>query len=142
MKTVEQLLEVKGHHVFSISPDASVYDTIALMADKEVGALMIIDGEKPVGLVSERDYARKVILKGRSSKETPVRDIMTARVVYAKPKQTVQECMALMTEKHIRHLPVMADDKLLGMISIGDLVKEIIAEQQFLIDQLEHYISG
>ena len=142
MKTVEQLLEVKGHHVFSVSPDASVYDTIALLADKGVGALMVIDGEKPVGVVSERDYARKVILKGRSSKDTPVSEIMTTRIVYAKPKQTVQECMALMTEKHIRHLPVMADGKLLGVLSIGDLVKEIIAEQQFLIDQLEHYISG
>ncbi len=112
------------------------------MADKEVGALMVMEGTKLVGVFSERDYARKVILKGHSSKNTQIKEIMTTRVVYAQPDQTVEECMALMTEKRIRHLPILEGGQLLGVISIGDLVKSIIAEQRFIIEQLERYISG
>jgi CBS domain-containing protein len=140
--TVKQLLESKGHDVWSVSPDTSVLEAIKKMADKRIGALLVLDRGKPVGIVSERDYARKVILQGRSSQETPVKDIMTTRVVCARPDLNVEECMAIMTDKRIRHLPVMEGDEVLGMISIGDLVKAIIAEQQFLINQLERYITG
>jgi CBS domain-containing protein len=140
--TVKQLLESKGHDVWSVSPDTSVLEAIKKMADKRIGALLVLDRGKPVGIVSERDYARKVILQGRSSQETPVKDVMTTRVVCARPDLNVEECMAIMTDKHIRHLPVMEGDEVLGMISIGDLVKAIIAEQQFLINQLERYITG
>jgi CBS domain-containing protein len=142
MHTVKQLLESKGHDVWSVSPDTSVLEAIKKMADKRIGALLVLDRGKPVGIVSERDYARKVILQGRSSQETPVKDIMTTRVVCARPDLNVEECMAIMTDKRIRHLPVMEGDEVLGMISIGDLVKAIIAEQQFLINQLERYITG
>jgi CBS domain-containing protein len=142
MKTVKDLLEDKGHNVWSIGPGDSVYDAIELMADKEVGALMVMEGTKLVGVISERDYARKVILKGHSSKNTQIKEIMTTHVMYAQPDQTVEECMALMTEKRIRHLPILEGGQLLGVISIGDLVKSIIAEQQFIIEQLERYISG
>jgi CBS domain-containing protein len=142
MRTVKQLLESKGHDVWSVSPDTSVLEAIKKMADKQVGALLVLDHGKPVGIVSERDYARKVILQGRSSQETPVEEIMTTRVVCARPDLNVQECMAIMTDKRIRHLPVMEGDQVLGMISIGDLVKAIIAEQQFIIAQLERYIAG
>ncbi len=141
MATVKQLLQGKGHDIWSIGPEASVYDAIELMADKEVGALVVLEGDSLVGVLSERDYARKVVLQGRSSKGTKIKEIMTSRVVYARPKQTVEECMALMTDKRIRHLPVMDGDKLLGVISIGDLVKAIIEEQQHVIKQLEQYIS-
>ncbi len=113
-----------------------------LMAEKEVGALMVMEGAKLVGIISERDYARKVILQGRSSRTTQVKEIMTTRVVYAQPEQHIEECMALMTEKRVRHLPVMEEGQLLGVISIGDLVKSIIAEQKFIIEQLERYING
>lgn len=142
MKTVKQILDVKGHDVWSINPDTSVFDAIKMMAEKEVGALLVTDGGKPVGIISERDYARKVILKGRSSQETLIKDIMTTAVIYAHPDQSIEECMGLMTEKRIRHLPVIDGEQLLGLISIGDLVKAIIAEQQGMIEQLEHYISG
>lgn len=142
MTTIRQLLDDKGTEVWSISPDAWVYDAVALMAEKEIGALIVIDGGRIVGLVSERDYARKVILKGRVSRETQVRDIMTTRVVYAHPKQTVEECMAILTDQRIRHLPVMDQEKLVGIISIGDLVKAIINEQKFLIEQLVQYIAS
>jgi len=142
MQTVRQLLQEKGHIVWSIGPDESVYDAVKLMAEKGIGALIVVDRAKTVGMLSERDYARKVILVGRSSKETKIREIMTTQVISADPHQSVQECMTIMTEKRIRHLPVMEDDQLIGMISIGDLVKAIIAEQQFVISQLEHYISG
>ncbi len=141
MATVKQLLQGKGHDIWSIGPEASVYDAIELMADKEVGALVVLEGDSLVGVLSERDYARKVVLQGRSSKGTKIKEIMTSRVVYARPKQTVEECMALMTDKRIRHLPVMDGDELLGVISIGDLVKAIIEEQQHVIEQLEQYIS-
>jgi CBS domain-containing protein len=142
MRTVKQLLESKGHDVWSVSPNTSVLEAIKKMADKQVGALLVLDQDKPVGIVSERDYARKVILQGRSSQETLVKEIMTTRVVCARPDLNVEECMAIMTDKHIRHLPVMEGDQVLGMISIGDLVKAIIAEQQFMITQLERYIAG
>lgn len=142
MANVKQLLQGKGHDVYSIGPDASVYEAIELMADKEVGALVIMEGDSVVGVVTERDYARKVVLQGRSSKDTKIREIMTSRVAYARPEQSVEACMAVMTEKRVRHLPVMDGDKLLGVISIGDLVKAIIEEQKHVIEQLEHYISG
>ncbi len=142
MKTIKQLLEEKGAAVWSIRPDASVYDALALMAEKTIGALLVMDGDKMVGLVSERDYARNVVLKGRSSKETRVSEIMSARVICVEPEQTVEEGMALMTEKRVRHLPVIEGGSVLGLVSIGDLVKAIISEQQFIIEQLEHYISS
>lgn len=142
MGTVRQVLEEKGHTVWTISPDASVYDAVALMAEKEIGALTVVQNDRVVGLISERDYARKVILKGRASKETPVRDIMATRVVYARLDQTVEECMAVITDQRVRHLPVLENGRLIGLISIGDLVKAIIAEQKFIIDQLLHYITS
>jgi CBS domain-containing protein len=141
MATVKQLLQAKGHDIWSVGPEDSVYDAIELMANKGVGALVVMEGDSLVGVLSERDYARKVVLQGRSSKGTKIKEIMTSRVVYARPEQTVEECMALMTDKRIRHLPVMDGDELLGVISIGDLVKSIIEEQQHVIEQLEQYIS-
>lgn len=142
MATIRQLLDSKGREVWAIDPDESVFQAIERMADKRIGALMVMRDEKLVGIVSERDYARKVILKGRSSQETPIRDIMTSKVYCAHSEQSVEECMTLMTQKHVRHLPVMDGDRVDGMISIGDLVKSIIAEQQFTIEQLEGYIHG
>lgn len=141
MKKVKELLRDKGA-IWSIGPDASVYDAISMMAEKNIGALLVMEDSRLIGMVSERDYARKVILAGRLSKETKVGDVMTSRVVFADPAETVEECMALMTDKRIRHLPVMEDGELLGVVSIGDLVKAVIAEQQFMIAQLEHYITG
>ncbi len=142
MKTVKQLLDAKGHNVWIIAPDASVYEALKLMADKDVGALLVLEAGKLVGIISERDYARKVILKGKFSKDTPVHEIMTTRLVYVRPEQTIQECMALMTGQHIRHLPVLAGADLVGLVSIGDLVKAIISEQEFLIQNLQDYIMG
>ena len=139
---VNQLLNNKGREVVSVSPDASVYTAIALMAEKSIGAVLVMDNGKVVGVLSERDYARKVILQDRSSKTTPVRDIMTTKVITGTPQQSVHDCMTLMTEKRIRHLPIMDGDRLEGMISIGDLVKAIIADQQFVIRQLETYITS
>ena len=142
MKTIQQLIENKGAGIWSVDPKDSVYDALSLMAEKEVGALMVLSGEKPVGIISERDYARKVILAGRASKDTSVEEIMSTRVVCTGPKHTIEECMALMTDKRVRHLPVIDHRKLVGMISIGDLVKAMIDEQQFIIEQLEHYITS
>lgn len=143
MTTVRQLLEKKAsREIYTIKPDASVYQAIELMADKAIGALLVMEGEDLVGIMSERDYARKVILKGRKSKETPVRDIMTERVLYVSPDRAIEECMAIMTEKRIRHLPVLEDGKLVGVFSSGDLIKEMIAEREFIIEQLESYIKG
>lgn len=142
MTTVAQLLRAKGNDAWSIAPDASVYDAIKMMADKGVGALLVITGPTLVGVVSERDYARKVILLGKSSRETPVREIMTDKVFYVGPDQTVEECMALMTAKRIRHLPVLTDNQVAGIISIGDLVKTVISAQETRIQQLETYIAG
>ncbi len=142
MKSVKQLLSSKGHEVWSIRPQDSMYDAIKLMADKEIGALLVMDASQLVGIVTERDYARKVVLQGKVSKQTPVKDIMTTNVLCARPEQTVEECMALMTDKRVRHLPVLEGEGVVGLISMGDLVKAIIEEQQFIIEQLEHYISG
>jgi CBS domain-containing protein len=143
MKTVRQLIETKGNSVVSVPPEANVFDALKVMAERDVGAVLVIDDERLVGVMSERDYARKVILKGKSSQETRVREIMTERVVYARPEHTVAECMALMTDKRIRHLPVLdGSSRLMGVLSIGDLVKETISEQEFIIRQLESYIHG
>jgi len=142
MKTVRQLLESKGSQVISVTPDTPVFQALKVMAEKGIGAVLVLQSGRLVGIMSERDYARKVILQGKSSHDTPVRDIMTDRVVYARPEQTVPQCMALMTDKRIRHLPVMEEERLLGVLSIGDLVKETISEQEFLIRQLENYIHG
>ncbi len=142
MKKVYDILEIKGHDVWSIGLDASVYDAIHLMTEKKVGALIVMDGDKLVGVISETDYTRKIILKGLTSKQTSVKAIMTKRVLYVQPEQDIEECMVLMTEKRIRHLPVMDAGKLLGIISIGDVVKSVIDEQRFTIEQLERYISG
>lgn len=136
MKTVGELLQAKGHAIWSITPDATVYEALELMAEKDVGALMVIDAGKLVGILSERDYARKVILKGRFSKETPVREIMTGKVMYVGPDDTIEQCMALMAEMRLRHLPVFEVDRLIGVISIGDVGKAIIAEQKLEIEEL------
>lgn len=142
MTRVKDILEVKGRDIWSIEPGASVYDAMKLMADKGIGALMVIERAKLIGIISERDYARKVILQGRASRTTQVREIMTSQVLYANLEQNIEECMALMTEKRVRHLPVMDEGRLVGVISIGDLVKSIISEQKFIIEQLVRYISG
>ena len=143
MKKVAQILRSKSDPtVYTVVPTASMFDALTLMAEKNIGALLIMEGEAIVGMLSERDYARKVVLMGRSSKETPVRDVMTRPVLYVGPQQSTEECMALMTEKRLRHLPVLDDGKLIGLISIGDLVKDIISEQNFVIEQLQYYISG
>ena len=142
MKKVNDILKIKGHDVWSIAPDASVYDAIHLMTDKKVGALTVIEDSKLVGMISETDYTRNVILKGRSSQNTSVKEIMTTQVLYVQPEQDIEDCMALMTEKRTRHLPVLNEGKLIGLISIGDVVKSIIDEQQFTIEQLERYITG
>ena len=147
MKTVLQILNAKAkanQQVLSVPPDATVFDAIELMSEKNVGALLVMQdtGRKVLGIVTERDYARKVILAGRSSKETRVREIMSSPVRCVPPETKNEECMALMTEHRLRHLPVQDGDKLLGVVSIGDLVADIISEQQFLIEQLEHYIAG
>lgn len=141
MRSVRGILKSKGDSVWSVGPDDSVFEALRIMADKGVGALLVLQEGRVVGIFSERDYARKGILEGRASKDTPVRDVMTERVVYVAPGQTLEECLALMTDKRIRHLPVMEDDELLGVVSIGDLVKGIIDHQKFLIQQLEHYVS-
>jgi CBS domain-containing protein len=142
MITVKRLLAIKGHEIWSISPDALVFNALRLMAEKKGGALLVIEDQKVVGVLSERDYARKIILKGKRSANTLVREIMTHRVILVTSDQSIQECMALMTEKRIRHLPVYTGDKLVGIISIGDVVKAIISEQEFVIEQLESYIAG
>ena len=143
MTAVAQILKSKPDQtIYTITPAASVFDAVKLMAEKNIGALMVIEGEKIVGLITERDYARKIVLMARSSKETPVRDVMTSQVMYVRPDQTSEECMALMTENRLRHLPVMDKGKLAGVVSIGDLVKDVISEQKFIIQQLEHYIAG
>src|SRR5262245_58047992 len=142
MKTVRDILKIKGTDVWCVAPDVTVFDALQRMAEKEVGALVVTEGAHVVGIISERDYARKVILQGRSSPTTRVDEIMITQVVYTHLDQPIEECMALMTEKRTRHLPVIEDGKLVGMISIGDLVKAIIADQKFIIEQLERYISG
>lgn len=143
MTTVAGILKSKRDPaVYTIAPTATVFDALKLMAEKEIGGLLVMDGDKVVGIFTERDYARKVALMARSSKETLVREVMTSPVMYVRPDQTSEECMALMTENRLRHLPVLDNGRLIGLISIGDLVKDIISEQQFIIEQLEHYIVG
>ena len=141
MKTVRDILEAKGRAVWSIDPASSVFDALRLMAEKEIGALVVLDENRVAGMISERDYARKVILHGRASPTTLVKEIMTTHVAYTHLDQSIEECMAIVTEKRIRHLPVLQDGKLIGIISIGDLVKAIIADQKFMIEQLERYIA-
>jgi CBS domain-containing protein len=143
MTIVADILKTKAEQsVHSIGPSASVYEAVQAMAQKNVGALLVLDAGRVVGIVTERDYARKTVLMDRSSKATPVRDIMSSPVMYVQPQHSSAECMALMTENRLRHLPVLDAGQLVGVVSIGDLVKDIISEQQFVIEQLEHYISG
>ncbi len=142
MRLVQDILASKGNDIWFVEPEATVFSALEMMADKRIGALLVMRDNKPVGLVSERDYARKVVLKNLSSRESLVRDIMTTRVLCVAPSRTVEDCMALMTEQRARHLPVIDHKKVVGMISIGDLVKAVIAEQQFVIDQLHDYITG
>ena len=142
MHTVRQLLEAKAPDIHSVAPDAAVIDAIRLMAEKRIGAVLVMDGARLAGILSERDYARKVVLEGRSSKDTPVRDIMTADVVAVGPDDSAGRCMALVTERRIRHLPVVENDTVVGVVSIGDLVKAVIDDQQHQLDQLQRYIAG
>ncbi len=142
MKLVSDILNSKGHEIWAVKPDDTVFDSLQLMADKSIGALLVMNGDKLVGIVTERDYARKVILEGKSSKDSTVKEVMTTKVLCVSPERTVDECMALMTDKRARHLPVLDHKHVVGVISIGDLVKAVISEQQVLIDQLQHYISG
>lgn len=140
--TIRSVLNQKGHNIWSVSPTASVYEAIEMMADRGVGALLVVSEGKLVGIISERDYARKVILQGKSSKQTYVKEIMTSPVIFVSPKHTVDQCMRIMTENRIRHLPVIQDEELAGIVSIGDLVKWIISAQGEAIEQLQHYITG
>lgn len=143
MKTLKQLIESKNKRLAAVAPDQSVLRALEIMAENDVGALLVLDGKRLAGVFSERDYARKVILQGKASKSTRVSEIMTGKVVYVTLNRTVEECMAIMTEKHFRHLPVLDDDhNVVGIVSIGDLIKEMISQQKFIIDQLENYITG
>ena len=142
MTTVRQLLDQKGRNTWSIHPDATVFNAVAKMAEKDIGSLVVMEGDEFVGIITERQYARNVVLKGKTSPTTPVRDIMERHVVIARPEQSVDQCMALMSEKRVRHLPVFEGKKLIGVVSIGDLVKSTIGDQKFLIEQLKHYIRG
>ncbi len=141
-KDIRHILESKGNQIWSVSPDTFVYDALKLMAEKGIGALLVIDGGKITGIMSERDYARKITLLGKSSKDTPVSEIMSTEVVYVLPSQSAEMCMALMSEKRIRHLPVMENDKLLGIVSIGDVVKAVIDQKEDTINELTNYITG
>jgi CBS domain-containing protein len=140
--SVRQILSAKGADVWAVGPDDHVIEALRLMADKNVGAVLVLDGGEVKGILSERDYARKVILHGKTSQQTPVREIMTSRVVYVRPDQTTDECMALMTRMKIRHLPVMEEGRVVGVISIGDVIKTIVSDREFTIKQLENYITG
>ena len=142
MKTVRDILKVKGQAVWCVEMGSTVFEALGRMAEKEVGALVVMDGARLAGIISERDYARKIILLGRTSPNTRVEEIMTSHVAYTHLEQSIEECMAIMTDKRIRHLPVFDEGKLVGIISIGDLVKSIIADQQFIIEQLERYITS
>jgi CBS domain-containing protein len=140
MKTVRELLQGKSDAVWSIEPDRTVYDALSLMAERGIGAVLVMEGERLVGILSERDYARQVVLKGKASKETPVRDIMTTRLFHVGYQHTCDDCMSIMTDRRIRHLPVLEQGRLVGILSIGDIVKAVIAEKQSQIEQLEDYI--
>jgi CBS domain-containing protein len=142
MKTVKDILRIKGNEIWTTTPDATVYEALQTMAEKNVGALVVLDADTVVGIMSERDYARKVILHGRSSREIRVREIMTSEVYFVRPEQDIQECMAQMTDKRVRHLPALENDRLVGIISIGDVVKALIAEHESTKKHLEDYITG
>jgi CBS domain-containing protein len=142
MSTVRNILQKKGKEVYSVSPDSSVYDALETLEDKNLGALVVVENGKLIGIFTERDYARKVILKGRSSKETLVRDIMSSHPIFVNPDSTISDCMQLMSDKFIRHLPVLDNNQLIGVISIGDVVRYIISEKDFIIENLEHYITS
>ncbi|MDX1413170.1 MAG: CBS domain-containing protein [Candidatus Promineifilaceae bacterium] len=142
MRLVSQILQSKGSHTWTISPEATVFDALVILAEKDIGSLVVVENDDVVGIFSERDYSRKVILQGKSSRETLIKEVMTPEVICVRPNQSVSKCMALMTDKRIRHLPVLADGKLAGVISIGDVVKAIISDQQIMINQLEDYIYG
>ncbi len=142
MGTVNRILRAKGNKIFTISPDICVYNALEIMVENNVSSLVVVEDENLVGIFTERDYARKVILKGKSSKETSIREIMSVNVITVTPDSTVDECMQVMTGKFIRHLPVLENGKMVGIVSIGDLVKYIIEEQKFIIENMEHYIVG
>lgn len=142
MASVRDVLNRKGHRVYGIDPDATVLAALRIMAEHDIGALVVLDAGNLVGIITERDYAQKIVLKGRTSPKTAVREIMSTRVICVQPFQTVEECMAIMTAKAVRHLPVLEHEKIVGLVSIGDMVKSVIADQKFIIEQLEHYIQG
>ena len=141
MTTIKQVLQ-KGHDVHCIHADASVFDALKMMAENNIGSLVVLENDKLVGLIAERHYAREIVLKGRTSPGTLVRDIMSTKVIYARPDQSVEECMAVMTARAVRHLPVLEGGRLVGIVSIGDMVKSVIDDQKFMIEQLEHFIHG
>jgi len=141
MNELRDVLAHKGDRIWSVAPDATVFETLQLMAERDIGAVLVMSGGRTVGLFTERDYARQVILKGKASKDTPVREVMTSRVIYVTVDESLENCMALMTDKRVRHLPVLDGDRLVGVVSIGDVVKAVISEKQFLIEQLEKYIT-
>jgi CBS domain-containing protein len=142
MTTIKQVLDKKGRDVHSIGPDASVFEALGVMAQHDIGSLVVLESDKLVGIITERHYARQIVLKGKTSPATRVRDIMSTGVVYARLEQSVEACMAAMTARAVRHLPVLDQDQVVGIVSIGDMVKSVIDEQKFIIDQLEHYIHG
>jgi len=142
MTTIKQLLDQKGHDVLTIGPHETVLRALELMASRNVGGLVVTENDKPIAMFTERDYARSVILKGKSSSNTPIREVMSSKVISVRPEQTVDDCMAIMTENRFRHLPVVQDGKLVGLVSIGDLVKSIIDQQEFTIEQLKGYIAS
>jgi len=142
MTTIAQLLNVKGNQVWSVEPKATIFEALEIMSEKEIGALLVMEDGKLTGIFSERDYARKVILKGKSSKETPVGELMTKKVFYMDPQKTINDCMAMMTAKRIRHVPVIEDNQVVGIVTIGDVVNQIISEQEVTINHLENYITG
>ena len=142
METIKEILKKKGTEIWSVTPASKVFDALQLMAEKNIGAVLVIENERLVGILSERDYARKVILQGQSSKEIEVREIMSSKVLFVTPQLSVEDCMALMIDKRLRHLPVFENDKLIGIISIGDVVKSVLDEKKYQIAQLEQYITG
>ena len=142
MTTIAQLLNTKGNQIWSVEPKATIFEALEIMSEKEIGALLVMEDGKLTGIFSERDYARKVILKGKSSKETPVGELMTKKVFYMDPQKTINDCMAMMTAKRIRHVPVIEDNQVMGIVTIGDVVNQIISEQEVTINHLENYITG
>ena len=142
MTTIAQLLNTKGDQIWSVEPKATIFEALEIMSEKEIGALLVMEDGKLTGIFSERDYARKVILKGKSSKETPVGELMTRKVFYIDPQKTTNDCMAMMTAKRIRHVPVIEDNQVMGVVTIGDVVNQIISEQEVTINHLENYITG